>query len=418
MRVFFVNRFFCPDESATSRILSMLTESLAGEGREVHVLTSRHLHDQPHIELPTDSAERGAVVRRLWSTRFGRGTQAGRILDYLTFHLGVFFELLRLGRRGDVCVVCTDPPLVSATAAIAASLKGIKTIEWSFDLFPEVAIDLGVIPQGPIARLLLALRDAAYRRASCIVVPIRRMGEALTRRGIDPDRIAVVPNWSDGDAIRPLDREESPLRREWGLEGRFVVAYSGNLGRAHEFDTLLGVAERLRSRKDVAFLLIGGGHKRERVAAAVRRRGLENVSLKPLQTAERLSDTLGAADLHVVSLLPEMEPYVIPSKFYGIAAAGRPTLFIGDPAGEIAELLERGDCGRAVRVGDVDGATRFVEELAADRSAAADMGRRARSLFESRFTRRIATAEWSRILRRLAPAETDLVAARARKARR
>lgn len=404
MKAFFINRFFHPDESATSRILSMLTESLAWDGLEAHVLTSRHLHDQPEIELPAHAAERGAVVTRLRSTRFGRGTLPGRAFDYLTFHLGVFFTLLRLGRRGDVCVVCTDPPLVSVTVAVAAALKGMKTVEWSFDLFPEVAIDLGVIPQGPLARLALALRDAAYRRASRIVVPICRMGEALAKRGLDPEKITVIANWSDGDAIRPIAAEESRLRREWGLAGKFVVAYSGNLGRAHEFDTLLGAAEKLRPRKDVVFLLIGGGHKRERVAAAVRRRGLDNVILKPLQPAERLSDSLGAADVHVVSLLPAMEPYVIPSKFYGIAAAGRPTLFIGDPAGEVAELVAEGDCGRTAAVGDVESVVRAVEEMAADPAGTAAMGRRARVLFEHRFTRRIATAEWSRLLEQLAPA--------------
>ncbi len=416
MKVFFINRFFHPDESATSRILSMLTESLAWEGRELHVLTSRHLHDQPQIELPAHAAERGAVVTRLWSTRFGRGTLPGRAFDYLTFHLGVFFALLRYGRRGDVCVVCTDPPLVSVTAGIAAAIKGMKTVEWCFDLFPEVAIDLGVIPQGPLARLALALRDAAYRRASRIVVPIRRMGEALADRGLDPERISVIANWSDGDAIRPLAPAESPLRKEWELEGRFVVAYSGNLGRAHEFDTLLGAAEKLRSRKDIVFLLIGGGHKRERVAAAVRRRGLDNVIMKPLQTAERLSDSLGAADLHVVSLLPAMEPYVIPSKFYGIAAAGRPTLFIGDPAGEVAGLVAEGDCGKTAAVGDVDAAVRVIEDLAADPAGTAAMGRRARVLFEHRFTRSIAAAEWSRLLEHLAPTESRSPAAALRRA--
>jgi len=402
MKIVFVNRFASPDESATSRIITMLTGSLAWEGWDLHVLASRNLHDDPSVMLPEVSAERGAIVHRLRCSRFGRGTIPGRAVDLLTFHVGVFFALLRLARRGDVCVVCTDPPLVCVTAGLAAAIKGARTVQWAFDLYPEVAIELGVLPKrSAVGRIATKLRDHAYRRSERIVVPIRRMGRALEERGHNADRIAFIPNWSDGDAIRPTVPEGSALRREWGLGGKFVVAYSGNLGRAHEFDTLLETAERLRERRDIVFLFIGGGHKRNGLESEVRRRGLPNVMFKPLQPAERLSESLAAADLHVVSLLPEMEPYVVPSKFCGIAAAGRPTLFIGDPKGEIARLVTEGECGVAVEIGAADAAVATILDLAASPLLRIAMGHRARSLFETRFTRRIATAEWVALLRQV-----------------
>jgi len=135
------------------------------------------------------------------------------------------------------------------------------------------------------------------------------------------------------------------LRREWGLDGRFVVGYSGNLGRAHEFATFFGAAERLCGRQDVVFLFIAAGAQREQVDEEVGRRGLGNVLFKPYQPWERLHESLSAADVHLVSLNAALEGLIVPSKFYGIAAAGRPTLFVGNTDGEIARLLREGDCG-------------------------------------------------------------------------
>ncbi len=400
MKIVFVNRYAAPDESATSRIIAMLTGSLAWEGWDLHVLASRNLHDDPAVLLPKVSAERGAIVHRLRSSRFGRKTIPGRAVDQLTFHVAVFFALLRLARRGDVCVVCTDPPLVCVTAGLAAAIKGARTVQWAFDLYPEAAIQLGVLPKRGLAgRIATRLRDLAYRRSEKIVVPIGRMGRVLEERGLATERIAFIPNWSDGDAIRPTDPRRSTLREEWGLDGKFVVAYSGNLGRAHEFDTLIEAADRLRGREDIVFLFIGGGHKRAGLEREVRLRGLANVMFKPLQPAERLSESLSTADLHVVSLLPEMEPYVVPSKFYGIAAAGRPTLFIGDPDGEIARLVKDGECGVAVPIGAAAAVADAVLDLAGSPMRRIAMGHRARSLFEARFTRRIAAAEWVALLR-------------------
>ena len=151
-------------------------------------------------------------------------------------------HLLRLARSGDVIIAKTDPPMLSVIAAPIARLKGAKLVNWLQDLFPEVAEAVGV-GANPVMRALYGvmrrLRNASLRAAAMNVVLGKRMAERVAACGVPSDRITIIPNWSDGHLVRPVARAANSLREEWGLTGRFVVGYSGNLGRAHEYQTLL-----------------------------------------------------------------------------------------------------------------------------------------------------------------------------------
>ena len=217
--------------------------------------------------------------------------------------------------RGDICVAGTDPPLLSVTAALPCALTGAALVNWVSDLFPEVATGLGVIKRRSFTAILCrALRNMSFRQARLNVVPMAAMPTVLEDIGIPRSRIAVVSSWSDGDAIHPIMESDCALRREWGLEGKFVLGYSGNLGRAHDFTTVVDVAARLRDCDDIAFLFVGGGNRRDWVEQEALRRGLRNIVMKPLQPRARLAEALSVPDVHLVSLLPAMEPYVVPSK--------------------------------------------------------------------------------------------------------
>ena len=157
--------------------------------------------------------------------------------------------------------------------------------------------------------------------------------------------MTVIPNWADGHAITPVAHDDNPLRRDWGLEGKFVVGYSGNLGRAHEFETILGAAERLKNDPRIRFLFIGSGAQAESVRTAAAKRGLDNLMFQPYQPREMLKFSLGAADAHLVVLRPDLEGLIVPSKTYGCLAAGRPVIFMGDPQGEIGRMLAGVRCG-------------------------------------------------------------------------
>lgn len=407
MKIILANRYLYPDESATSRMTSSLAFALAREGFAVQGLTSRQFHNDRDRQLSAGEAINGVTIHRLAMSGFGRDRLWGRALDYITFHLSAALWVLWHAQPGDVCVVCTDPPLLSVTLALPLRLKRARMVNWLHDLFPEVALELSVVRKGWAGRLALALRDWSLRRAQCNVAPIDQMARFLERRRIPAERLAVVHHWSDGAAIRPIPREANPLRRDWKLGNAFIVGYSGNFGRAHEFHTILGAAARLRHRDDIRFLFIGGGHRRAAIEAEIRSQQLDNVILKPLQPRELLADSLGLADIHLVSLLPPLEPFVIPSKFYGILAAGRPTLFIGDPDGEIGGILQRHRCGHAIAIGDDEALARHILDLRDSPDRLSELSANARRLFETDYTEDRGCSEWTRLLSRFLPSTTS-----------
>lgn len=363
----FVNRYFHPDHSATSQIASDLAFHLASRGWDVTAVTSSQRYDDARARLESDVAH-GVYVRRVWSTRFGRAGLPGRAIDYFTFYLSAFFELLR--HRRSVVVAMTDPPLTSVIAAVASN----RVVNWVQDLFPEVAESLGI--KAP--RILRRLRDWSLRRARANVV----LGDLMA--GHVPKAV-IIHNFADAD-LAPQPRMPDAAGGD-----AFVVGYSGNLGRAHEFETIMGA---MRQLPDVRFLFTGAGAQLD----AVKRAASPNASFRPYAPREELSASLSAADAHLVSLKPALEGLVLPSKFYGVLAVGRPVIFVGSRDGELARIIDAHRCGVVVEMGDIDGLTNAIHTLANDRAAAAAMGQRGRQLYLERFAPHHAFVQWERVL--------------------
>ena len=363
LKVIFVNRYFSPDHSATSQMVSDLAFYLAARGWEVGAITSRQRYDDPKARLPKREIVRGVAVRRVWSTSFGRHFLPGRAIDYATFYLSAMFAMMN--QRRATIVAMTDPPMLSVFAALASR----RVVNWLQDLFPEVATAVGM----RVPRFVRRVRDWSLRRARRNVV----IGESMQA----PRRV-VIHNWADA-SLRPVEVPHE----------NFIVGYSGNLGRVHDVDTMLGAMNRLRG-DDVELVITGGGAKLDEVRAA----NLPNVRLEPYAPRERLAESLSAADAHLVTLLPAAEGLVVPSKFYGILAVGRPVIYVGGHDGELARLVRDNDCGIAVEAGDADGLAAVIRALASDRERARAMGRSGRALYEQRFAPEIAFAAWEKVL--------------------
>jgi glycosyltransferase involved in cell wall biosynthesis len=248
--------------------------------------------------------------------------------------------------------------------------------------------------------MLARWRDSALRAAAANVVVGERMADTVRRRGgIAAERTHVIPNWCDDEGIVPVAEDLNPLRREWGLAGRFVVGYSGNLGRAHDFATVLAAAEYLRNDDRFVFLCVGGGHKFDELARAVEVRRLGGAfRFMAYQEQAQLRYSLSVPDLHWISLSPEFEGLIFPSKLYGIAAAGRPMIAIAAPDGEIARLVRDNECGFVVAPGAGEELAATLRRAIDDREGLGAMGRRARALLDARFTRSHALEKWRTVL--------------------
>lgn len=394
MTIIFINRFFYPDHSATSQLLTDLAFHLAEQSHRVTVITSSQLYGDAAYVLPSHEDIREVRVLRIWSTRFGRGSLVGRALDYITFYLSAAVVLFRQVHAGDIVVAKTDPPLISVVAAVVTSLTGARLINWTQDLFPEIAGALNVSGVGVLVQGLRHVRNRALRMASNNIVIGQHMADRLSAEGIPAQSIRVIHNWADGMAIHPIAHEDNHLRSEWNLQGKFVVGYSGNLGRAHEFQTILQAAERLADSPTVRFLFIGAGAQLLVLQQEVDQRGLSNVLFQPYQPRERLSYSLSASDLHLVSLRPELEGLIVPSKFYGIAAAGRPVLFMGSPTGEIAQILREHHCGYTTTIGGVENTVSIITRLSTDAQECRLLGDSARAAFQQHYDRPAAFRAW------------------------
>jgi colanic acid biosynthesis glycosyl transferase WcaI len=413
MKLIFVNRFFHPDHSATSQLLSDLSFSLAGQGHDVTVITSRLRYDDPAVQLPARDIVNRVRVERVRTTRFGRRTLAGRAIDYLSFYGAAALALVAAARHGSVIIAKTDPPMLSVMAAPIAMVRGAVLVNWHQDVFPEVMQALGLM-QGRGGRLLLGLlrwlRNRSLRRAAVNIALGPAMARHLIGEGAPPETIRIMPNWADGALIRPVARADNALRRSWGYEDQFVVGYSGNLGRAHEIDTFVDAIALVQVRaaaqtgddaalaRRIRWLFIGGGAQMQAMREAVAARGLHDLRFEDYQPRERLAESLSLPDLHLISLRPDMEGLIVPSKYYGIAAAGRPALMVGAADGDIGSLLAETGTGRVIAEGDAAGLADAVMAFARDPQATACQGEAARALFEAHFALPLALERWRAML--------------------
>lgn len=388
MRLIILNQFFYPDHSATSQLMTELAESLVERGVKVTALAGRGRYNGGEA-LPGNEDHKGVRIERAWATSYGKGNILGRLSDYLSFYVGASWRLMRLPRH-DIVMALTTPPLIGLIALVIGRLRGMRVVMLVQDVYPDIAIALGTLsPRNPVTTFLDYLNRLILRRADRIIVLGECMKECVTAKvgGHARGKIDVIHNWADGEAIKPLGQEPNPFVVEHKLEGRFIVLFSGNLGRVNEFKTILSAALRLRDNHEIVFLFIGDGAKAIEIKHYVREKGLDNIRLLPYQPRLLLRYSLSAGHASLVTLADGLAGLSVPSKTYPILAAGRPVLFVGDCRSDVARVLRTSGCGEVFAPGDSERLACVIEDWAADRGKVERMGQRARSLFETSFNR-------------------------------
>ncbi|MCZ8371087.1 MAG: glycosyltransferase family 4 protein [Porphyrobacter sp.] len=399
MRVVLINRFFHPDESATALMLTDLVTGLANPGLDLHVITAAAAYT-PSGEHARDTLGVDRLsVTRLPNLPLSHHSLAARALNFLAFYCGLLVAGLFRVRRGDIVICLTDPPLVGIVAALLTRLKGATLIHWVQDIYPETATRLGFgTSTNPAVRLAIRLRDWAWGTAHTNVVIGERMHAMLVSRGVVPARLHIIQNWAEEEALTPLAAEHNPLRAQWGFgKDVTVVGYSGNLGRAHDAATMLDAAALLGARQDapIRLLFIGGGAKHALLETAADDPRLSNiVARRPYRPRAELQQSLSVPDIHWLSLEPELEGLIVPSKFYGAAAVGRPIIFIGDTDGEVARLIAKAQCGASFAKGDAEGVANYLAVLAKDRALQAQLGENARHYCTAHLSKEQRMDEW------------------------
>lgn len=370
----FVNRVYWPEEPATAQLLGDLAEGLASRGHRVTVITSR----PPGGRAPRTELRNGVRIVRLPCTRLGRFHVVLRLLDFALFHLLLQLRLLVELQRGTTLAVWSDPPLAGVAAWPVAVLRSARLFHYAQDIYPEIAMRLS--PHPLAARLLGLLRiprDFVWRHSAGCVVLGSDMADLVRHRRLPADRVSILPNWAPHGLAEAEPEESAAFRASWGFGDELVVMYSGNIGRVHDLEPVLRLAERLRDAERIRFVFVGGGASRAPLEQEARRLSLENVRFLPAQPRSALASSLSAADLHLVTLKPGCESAVFPSKLYGVAAVGRPVLFIGPRDSEIGQLVASRHMGLAFERTELDSLAGALRLLASDPAARAELARNA-----------------------------------------
>ncbi|MGH8185465.1 MAG: glycosyltransferase family 4 protein, partial [Steroidobacteraceae bacterium] len=366
-------------------------------GCEVTVVTGYPLNGRD--DVPPREMRNGVEIVRAAGTTLSPRRFTGRATNYLTYFGSACAAGLRVPPP-DVVVALTDPPIVGLAALIAARRHGARFVFLCQDIFPEVAVLLEDFQNRGVNKALELVNRFLVRQADAIIA----LGDTMKRRlvegkGADPRTISVIHNWADCAALAPGPKD-NPFARAHGLHDRFVVMHAGNIGLSQNLDVLLDAADRLRAHDGIRFVFVGDGSRRASLETSARERGLDNVAFIPYQPRSEMAASYAAADLFLVSLKPGLAGYIVPSKLYGILAAGRPYVAAVEDACEVAEITGRHECGFIVRPGDADALAARILGVYRNRSLAAELGRRAREAGLA-FDRPRQTAAYAALLRQV-----------------
>lgn len=369
MKILILSQVYWPDTASVSQHLTDLAEHLAARGHEIQVISSRKGYENPEIRYPDLETVQGVSIHRIWQTGFGKGSNLGRLADFLTFNLNLCAHLVNIRKRKyDLIIGTTVPPMVSLLGVLATRLQCARFCYWVMDLQPELAIAVGMTRSNRLpTRVLLSMGNYIFLRADRVIALDKYMQHYIEARGTDPSKIAVIPVWPVMNDVYEGERMQNPFRKEHDLGNKIVVMYSGNHSVVHPLDTLLDAALRLRSDPRFLFLFIGGGIRKKDVLDFREKHSMGNIKQLPYQERERIHLSLGAGDIHVVILGNGCVGYTHPNKIYGAMFIGRPILFIGPKPSHIADILS--DLPGNIHVGHGE-----VEKLAGDLLEFANIG--------------------------------------------
>jgi glycosyltransferase involved in cell wall biosynthesis len=390
-RLLVLNQYYWPGFEATAYLLSQLCAALT-DTFDVTVVTGR-LAIPP--APPGRTEHDGVRIIRVHSTAYDRSNLILRAVNYLTYLIGSFRAALT--SPPDVVLCMTDPPVIANVGLLVSRRFRAPLVVVSQDVFPEIAVELKRLENKALVEVLRALINYYLRRADRVVAIGETMRERLEAKGAPPSRMRVIPNWVDTKAITPSPKDNE-WSREHGLADKFVVMHSGNVGHAQNLDALVRSTTFLRDLDDLAVAIIGGGARYGELVALTERLEAEQVRFFEYQPRELLSLTLSSADIHVVGLAAGLAGYVVPSRLYGILAAGRPVIVAADPDSETARVVETEECGIVVPPGRPEVLAQVIRAAHDGELDLEGMGRRAREYVVREADREVAFTRYRELL--------------------
>ena len=394
-----LTQFFPPDFAATGQLIEELSRNLQPEGLAVRVFTGQPGYAFSKSEAPMIERSHQLLVRRSRTAQLFPSRIRGKALNGLMFVVRSALYVLRARNRGDVLMLTTAPPFLPILGFLANWLFGTPYICLLYDLYPDVAVELNIKPADHwIVRAWDFVNRAVWKRSTRIIVLSASMRDRIVAKCPEvADRIAIVHSWADPKLIVPIPKSENWFAQEHDLVDKFVVLYSGNMGRCHDIETIIAAAQELRD-DPVEFLIVGDGARREQLIEKLDRLNLHNFKFLPYQDKADLPFSLTACDLSLVSMKPGMEGIVAPSKLYSALAASRPIAAICEEHSYLRSMLSDAECGACFNNGDGAGLAEFIRSLASSPKRVERMGRSGRRYMQRHFTPEIIAKQYANVV--------------------
>jgi glycosyltransferase involved in cell wall biosynthesis len=392
-RILVLNQYYWPGVEATAQLLSQLCEALADDF-EVTVVTGRL---RGHPDLPAEEVRGGVRIVRVQSTAYERSQLHLRAANYVSYLADSVLTALR-EERPDLVLCMTDPPIVGDVGLVVARRFGAPLLVISQDVFPEIAERLKRLESRALVSALRMLVGLYLKRADRVVAIGETMKQRLVEKGAPSERITVIPNWVDTSELLPQPRDNA-WAREHDLLDAFVVMHSGNIGHAQDLDSLVRAATFLRDVEGLRIVIAGFGARHGELTALARRLEVTGtVRFLPYQPREVLALSLSSADLHYVGLARGLAGFVVPSRLYGILAAGRPVLVAADEDSETVRIVRETRCGLVLPPGRPELVAGAIRDAMAGVHPLDDMGARGRRFVEQEADREVAFDRYRRVV--------------------
>ena len=395
--VLLICQFYSPEYVTSAELASDTCRSLAASGLSVDVLCGYpgEYIGEGMSKVPARETVDGVNVKRIKYLRLSRKSVAGRLLNYFSFYFGVLLRIFSM-KKYKVTAAYSNPPMVTNILNIAKKLFKVKTVFIAHDVYPEIAIKTGKTSEnGIMAGKMRKINRKLSKNLDGVVCISHEMADFFVKeRGIDPEKIATVPNWHRDLYDPSIDQ---------GIEKPFRCGYFGNMGICQDMETIVSAIEK-DAGSGVEYVFAGHGTKAPDIEK--RLSSMNNVKFHGFLRGTEFTDELAACDVCVVSLEEGLGGLCAPSKVYSYYMMGKPVIAVTDEK-DIACDLEKYDCGIIVKNGDAEGFLSAVKKLAGDRDLCSKMGRNARRCFEENYTEAICCGEIGTFFRKLAEKGID-----------
>lgn len=391
MRILLLSTYFQPESASNGILMTLLSEELIRQGHQVTVITGMPHYDDNYVLPP--------YRRRLWAReKMGeirvnrvylyvpakKTKVLGRLLNYLSFNVTSLAAGLLVGRH-DLLLVPSPPLTNGITGWLLSRFHGIPFIYNVQDIYPDVAVRLGILKNPRLIRLFERMELQVYNKATAISVISDGFARNLQRKGVPDGKLNVIPNFIDATFVKPLPRC-NPFSEEHALSKRFVVLFAGNIGLSQGMDAVIDAAALLQHVPEILFLIVGNGASRAGLMERAEQMGLSNILFLPFQPYERIPEMYATADVCLIPLRRGLTEDSVPSKLFSIMGAGRPVIAALDRESDTYRVIDRAACGLCTSPEEPQELANAVMCLFNDPDRAARMGAYGRAYVEEHYT--------------------------------